>query len=68
MGLVDTQLVEQHLRLLVGMGDLDPAHEADRRPVHQSEQEMVARFGQENPGQIRCGLIVEQMWRGKDQV
>ena len=47
VGLVHGQLVEEHLGALVGVGDFDPADEADRPWAVVGHEEVVAVVGQE---------------------
>ena len=63
-GLIDRELVEEHLCALVGMGFLDPAHETDGGVTVVGEQEMVRGGREETRGRDRCGRSVEQVRSG----
>jgi hypothetical protein len=66
-GLVDRELVEEHLGPLVGMGDLHPAHEAHGPVRLVRDEQMMAFLGQEARRGVGPGRAVEQTGGRRDE-
>jgi len=49
-GPVDGELVDEHLRPLVPMGHLDPAHEAGRAAILVDDEKVMTVVAEEGPG------------------
>ena len=64
---VDAELVEQHLGALVGMSDLDTAHESHRLLVDVGDAQVVVALVEELLGPVALDVVVEQVTGGLDR-
>ena len=66
-GLVDGQLVEEHLGALVGVGHLHTADEPHGPVVLVGDEQVMARLGQEAGRGVGPGRAVEEMGGRRDE-
>src|SRR5438445_3015660 len=65
---VNRQLVQKHLGSLVGMRQLDAAHEPNWPPIQVCDEEMVRGVGKEPLNRVQARRAVEQVRRLHDEI